>query len=323
MNLPPLLIDRNLQQMLAMCSEIQSTSGPVIALSGQDVVTLEPVGACLLAMCSRKAALKDQRIEISGMRSPLRAILRDFSSGITFADDAGDDGGESKLGASVSRHVQTARQANAAANDMANYMAQFIPAEDRLEMSQDNYGLRIHHAVQPAIAYILSELLDNVFCHAATTDFREPNAWVAVQSYPAGDLMRVAVVDDGCGFLGSLRGLPENPPKNHFEATTRAFQPFLTSKGVPLLYAERRHMGLGLPVCNAISRSLDGFLHAASGNAWVERPNSVRQVNRTADAFFQGTIVALELHRRGATPNLLRDVLATFSGSADLRLRFD
>ena len=189
-------------------------------------------------------------------------------------------------------------------------------------MLLDDYGLRIHHAVQPALAHVLSELVDNVFSHAATDEFRDPSAWLAVQSYPTGDLLRVAVVDDGCGLLGSLRSLTENPPKSHFEAAIQAFQPFVSSKRTRQMYAERTHMGLGLAVCRAICQRLEGSIYAASGNAWVENPGLPTQVTKSADPFYQGTIVALEFHRRAVTTGMLQSILAHFSGSADLRLKF-
>jgi hypothetical protein len=322
MKLPGLLIDQNVQTTLECCAEIWQSPARKIDLDGSNVVAIEPVAACLLAVSARRVSGSGKRLAITGLRPALRTTLRQFNVGIHFPDDEEGDAEGDTSGACVSRHVRAASHANAAANEMANYMAQFIPTEDRNEMLRDQYGLRIHHAIQPALAYVLTELLDNVFCHAAAEPFPNPNAWVSVQSYPQGDLMRLAVVDDGCGLLASLRDIPE-PPKNHFEATTRAFQPFLTSKGVPLLYAERRHMGLGLPVCNAICRSLDGAVYTVTGNAWVERPNTERQANKTAARFMQGTIVSIELHRRAATTNLLKDILASFSGSPDLRLRFD
>jgi signal transduction histidine kinase len=246
-------------------------------------------------------------------------IVRGFDAPIEFVD--GECRGSNFP--CVSQCIKTATEAERACNVMADHIAQLIPREDRAEMLRDRYGLRIHHAIQPALAYVLAELVDNVFSHAASVQFPNPFGYLSVQNYDAGDLVRIAVVDDGCGLLATLRGSVEHPPRSHQEAIHRAFEPRTTSKGIRTLYAERRHMGMGLAVCREISRRLGGYIHSVTGNAWVARPGMEDQANRVADPFFQGTIVAVELHRRGATSGVLADTLRSLTESPELRVRFE
>lgn len=185
----------------------------------------------------------------------------------------------------------------------------------------DQYGLRIYHAVQPALAYVLTELLDNVFSHSRTTDFPNPTAWLAAQWYAVGDLVRVAVVDDGCGVLASLEGLVE--PASHFDAARMAFQPFVSSKSLPLLYADRRHVGLGLTVCRDICQRLHGQIYAATGDARVVNPGLDNEKSQKLQPPYQGTIVSLRFHRRAATTRTMQEIFAKYSGTPDLRTRFD
>jgi signal transduction histidine kinase len=218
--------------------------------------------------------------------------------------------------------IASQSEANAVANRISQRIAEFIPAEDRASMLQDRYGMLIHHAVQPALAHILSELLDNVFSHSRTVDHPTPMAWLVTQWYSEGDLVRVAVVDDGCGLLASLRGLHE-PPRNHFEAAVLAFRPFVSSKNIPSMYAERRHMGLGLSVCRDICQRLDGCIYAVSGNAWVANAGLPNEQRHKLERASQGTIVSLEFHRRAATTRTIQDILARYQGSPNLRARFE
>lgn len=213
-------------------------------------------------------------------------------------------------------------EANAVANRISQKIAEFIPAEDRASMLEDSYGVLIHHAVQPALAHILSELLDNVFSHSRTVDYLSPTAWLVTQWYSEGDLVRVAVVDDGCGLLASLRGLHE-PPKNHFDAAGLAFQPFVSSKNIPSMYAERRHMGLGLTVCRDICQRLSGCIYAISGNAWVINAGLPGETRHKLEVPYQGTIISLEFHRRAATTRTIQDILTRYQGAPHLRARFD
>lgn len=323
MRLPPLMIDDNLLPLLQVVEHVRRQTGGVIELDGSLVVSLGPVAACLIAVAARAARRAGRILRVRHLPAAFQPILQGLDGDLVeLPDGSVADPQESGGEASVSRQVFAARDANNAANLLANYIAKFIPREDRSEMLLDQYGTRIHHAIQPALAYVLTELVDNVFSHAATDEYRTPHAYMAIQSYPVGDLLRIAVVDDGCGLLGSLRGLLDSPPRNHFEAVIRAFEPFLSSKGTASMYAERRHMGLGLAVCCEICRRLGGRIYAASGNAWVQDPDLPSPSSRSAEPFYQGTVISLEIYRRGVTSGLLQDALSRFSGHHDLRLRF-
>ncbi|HTQ37307.1 MAG TPA: ATP-binding protein [Steroidobacteraceae bacterium] len=289
------MLDDNLLPALTAVDYAKREQSRIVELDAIDVVTLQPSAACLIAVAARSVRESGRTLRIARLRPQLRPLIQQLDAAIELVG-AGSEGppapapGEET---SISIQIHNARDANAEANRLATYIAQFIPREDQAEMLRDLYGVRIHHAIQPALAHILAELVDNVFSHAATEEYRSPHAYMAVQSYPAGDLLRVAVVDDGCGLLGSLRALPENPPRNHYDAATRAFEPFVSSKKSLAIYAERRHMGLGLPVCREICQQLGGRIHAATGNAWIQDPGLSTQTNRQADPFFQGTLICL------------------------------
>ncbi len=324
MHLPALMLDDNLLPALAVVDYAKHEQGRITNLDATKVMTLQPSAACLIAVAARSARDSGGTLRITGLLPQLQPLVQQLDPSIEFIEASGASPTASTAGeeTSISVQIHSARDANTEVNRLATYIAQFIPREDQAEMLRDQYGLRIHHSIQPALAYILTELVDNVFSHAATDEYRSPHAYMAVQSYSAGDLLRVAVVDDGCGLLGSLRSLPGDPPRNHYEAVTRAFEPFVSSKSSPSIYAERRHMGLGLPFCREICQRLGGRIHAATGNAWIQNPGLSTQASRQADPFFQGTLICLEIFRRGVTNRLLQDVLAHFSGPPDLRLRF-
>lgn len=321
MELPALLIDKNVRAALQIVNAARAATTAVVDFDASGVVAIEPVAACALAVAARAAKVAGRQLRIRGLSPELRRLVSEMECEIDLGDSCIQECDSEALTATMA--VPTSSRANEAANRLADRIARFIPREDRDAMLLDHYGVRIHNAIQPALAHVLSELVDNVFSHAVTTDFPDPSAWLVVQAYRSGDLMKVAVVDDGAGLLGSMRGVEGVAPKNHFEATVKVFEPFVSSKSARALYAERRHMGLGLTVCREICQRLDGLIYAVSGNAWVSNPGLTSQRSQVADPSFQGTIISLEFHRRAVTTNMLSEVLSKLSGSANLRLRFE
>jgi signal transduction histidine kinase len=312
-------LDAKPDAALQILRYVASSPLQTVELHAAALAVIQPVGVCLLANAARSAQYAGRQLLIRNASQKVRRALADLAASVELQ---GEGTIESWQGPMFAMAVKSQSEANVVANRISQRIAEFIPAEDRAAMLQDRYGVRIHHAVQPALAYIFSELLDNVFSHSRTVDHPGPTAWLVTQWYSEGDLVRVAVVDDGCGLLSSLRGFHE-PPKNHFEATGLAFQPFVSSKNIPSMYAERRHMGLGLTVCRDICHRLDGCIYAISGNAQVANAGLPDEKRHKLEAPYQGTIVSLEFHRRAATTRTIQDILTRYQGAPHLRARFD
>lgn len=319
MKLPSLILDTQPGPALRMLANASSSTAANVDMDAFDLTAIEPVGVCLLARIAHRARIAGKPIVIRNGCPTLRFLLESTRTDIAWESMKTES--PLTVRSTLAMTVGTQAEANTIANKLAVEIAKFVPAEDRQAMT-DQYGLRIYHLVQPALAYVLTELVDNVFSHSRTADFPNPTAWLAAQWYAAGDLVRVAVVDDGCGLLGSLKGLPD-PPANHFDAARLAFQPFLSSKSERLIYADRRHMGLGLTICRDICQRLEGQIYAASGNARVLNPGLSDEDRHRVEPFYQGTIFSLTFHRRAATTRTLQDILARYLGRADLRARFD
>jgi hypothetical protein len=265
-------------------------------------------------------------VSISDAPQPLRTVIEhlgcrvDWSS-MTEEKLAADTGALRQVPVTAGV-IRSMSEANGVANNLARQLASFVPTEDRANMLESSYGTLCCDAVKEALAYLMSELLDNVVSHSRTREHPNSIGWVAAQYYPAGDLVRVSVVDDGCGFLATMRDMPEDPPKDHWAAIERAFVPFASSKRLSGLYADRSHMGMGLTVCRDICTRLNGIAYAASGNAWVVNPGMDNQSRRKLLHPYQGVIVSLELHRRAITPGIVADIVSRYMRKKDLPVRF-
>jgi hypothetical protein len=315
--LPGLLLDVKPSEGLRVLDHVRH--GGDVEFDASDLTVIQPVGACLLASAARATQRAGKRLILENWPPELKPLLEGLGCPIEWGRQQEAPG--KPQGPTLALSLPNEAAANKAVNELSSRIAAFIPPEDRVAID-DHQGLRIYHAVQPALAHVLSELIDNVFSHARTVEFPTPMGWVAAQWYPQGDLVRVAVVDDGCGLLGSLRG-HSPPPINHYDATILAFQPHVSSKAEPRIYAERRHLGLGLPISRDICRRLSGRIYGASGNALVMNPGLSNQTAQRLDPFFQGTIISLEFHRRVATVRTVSEIILSYTGTSNLRPRFD
>jgi hypothetical protein len=312
--LPALLIDANLRAALQIPSRVTEASTRSVSLNANAVTAIQPVGACLLASAAHVARVGGKELVVDQWSSQFRQLMERLSCAITWGDQQPQVSGaaEKPQAPTVAMPVTSRREGNTVANELSARIAAFIPSEDRAAVLEDDHTTRAYQAVEPALAYILVELVDNVFSHAQYRA-ETPAAWVAAQWYPLGDLIRVAIVDTGCGLLASLRGW-RTPPKNHFEATRLAFEAFVSSKRDVGMYADRSHLGLGLTICRDICERLGGTLYAASGNAWVINPGLSSEETRMLEISHRGTIVSLEFHRRAITNWTMQEILEKYTG---------
>lgn len=306
------MLDADLRRVATTVASICADPGRTVVIDAADLVTVQPVGICLLSSAIRAVARSGRRTVIRNAAPAVRYTLEDMHAEIDW-EPLSDAATEDALTPNTVIRVESRSDANDAANVLATAIARFIPAEDRTGVLRDKYGLQIFDAVQPALAYVASELLDNVFSHSRSETRRDSVGWIAAQYYSSGDLVRVSIVDDGCGFLESMRALEIVHPKRQDVAIRSAFQPFVSSKCYSGLYSDSSHMGLGLTVCRDLCQTANGTIYCASGTALVSNPGTDRESVSRLDHGYQGAIIALEFHRRAVTPWTIGEIVKRYS----------
>lgn len=191
------------------------------------------------------------------------------------------------------RIVTSIEDADATANALAEAIATFAPPE----YSQD--GSITRDGVSVPLGYIFTELLDNAMTHGRGKGFGHAAAFVAAQYYQHGDLIRLAVVDNGCGFLKSLESHKAMHDKSHATAIRTAFVPGVSCNKDVGLFTDSLNAGLGLTVSRDIAIMTEGSVAGGSGDAWLNQPGLEKKEMATRIPFWQGSMLNLELHRRG------------------------
>jgi ABC-type transporter Mla MlaB component len=120
------------------------------------------------------------------------------------------------------------------------------------------------------LRYALSELIENALTHAKREGSFNASVWVAAQYYKDqqnGGRIQVAVVDNGCGFLATLRNHAELRAKTHAEAIRAALQPKVSCNRDMGPFGGSVNEGVGLTTTVRIAKETGGSVHIASGDA--------------------------------------------------------
>lgn len=121
------------------------------------------------------------------------------------------------------------------------------------------------------IEYALKELLENSLSHAKREGNGRSSVWVACQHFRTSGDVRLAIVDNGCGFLATLRGHAELTESTDGAAIQAALVARVSCNRGPSVSfeSESQNQGVGLTTTAKIAAAAEGHLVVVSGNAWV------------------------------------------------------
>jgi len=213
--------------------------------------------------------------------------------------------------------VSSQDDADTIANQLADAIVQFVPPEF---LQADNAFTR--DTVRTPLAYVITELLDNSLTHGRGKGFAQASVWIAAQYYSAGDLIRLAVVDNGCGFLKSLESHPAVVPKSHSVAVRKGFDAGVSCNKEVALFTDALNAGIGLTISRDIAIRSGGIVWAGSGDAYIGDPGrETETIGRIP--YWQGSMLNIELHRRGLIAFNFRDLFSKYErGAAHPGIRF-
>lgn len=210
--------------------------------------------------------------------------------------------------------VQEGREIEGTARRLAAAMVGHIPDLQVDSEPDEMTGVSLQDRLLEPLEYIFSELLDNVFQHARTPVFDKACAWVGAQYTPTSDKIRLAIADNGCGFLYALREHPNLTEKTDAGAINLALQERISSNPALLLMGSgaSTNQGVGLTIVSRIAHRANGRMWVASGSAIVE---AVRRTVRSVSAPWQGSILSLELARKQLMNIRIHQIVGTLEGA--------
>lgn len=146
-----------------------------------------------------------------------------------------------------------------------------------------------------ALQYAAGELLSNAKYHSGG------RAFASAQFFPARNLVRIAVADDGMGIRRSFTNTSREADAATADSAIRlALTPGVSSallRPISQPYGGQNHRGVGLSITRILAKEAGGRLTIATEDGWFDELNG-REISRTgAPHQVPGTLVALTLHR--------------------------
>lgn len=316
----------NLAAVLAFCNRINSDSDNTIACDASNLRFVDPVGLCLLAATCHHLAKAGRNLGLNNVSPEIIGYLARMdlfkACGIDYHE-------------SFSRHdrrtdlvevcvADKAADGEHLANKIVTALVGCTPDYDPNATPDEMSGFLPQDHLQKPLHYVFSELLENSLTHAKRAGYQASRAWVAAQYYKKEDRIRLAVVDNGCGFLSSLRKHPKLAKTSHEAAIRLAFEPRITcNRDLDVHPNETANQGIGLTVIREIARKSGGIIRVASGDSLLtltsDRPGAAVDP-------WQGVILAAEFKREFLRQVRIHEIiqeLTDTSVASGPRVRFE
>lgn len=313
-------------EAMIFCKEVLKSNDGDIDIDACYLHFTDPFGIALLGACFHEIKARGQKIRINNLSANLSGYLQrmDLFEGAELMNCQPESGTRHNRSDSLveltmlSQHSEVGNLSNKLANAIVGGFGDVDPNEPEDEMTGFNTFLKL---VQP-LQYALNELLENSLTHARRSGNRDASVWIASQYYPKTGVIKLGVVDNGCGFLESLQNHPALTSKRHLNAILLALQPRISCNRELGLRGDTRNQGVGLTTSSRIFQHAVGRMVLISGNAMHDTLGKSQESTNDL-CFWNGVGIAMECQRSRLADVKFRELLPPLDDIPPARLRFE
>jgi hypothetical protein len=269
--LPYSIGSRDIPSLFSLCSKVQQSNDANIELDGSKVEFIDPQGLAVLG--ALLAPMTDRRISMPWLPTNIAGYMErmNFFSHCSIEDVEVPAWGRNKIPDKLVELtcVKSRVDSDAVANRLADAITGTLTTANPHAPYDRDTGKNHYDRLRYPIWYSLSELLENSLTHARQKDNYHASVWVASQYYEKTGIVKMAVVDNGCGMLATLAGHPDLPKNTHLSAISTALVPRVSCNRDGSLYMNQGNQGVGLTTTARIARTARGWLVIASGDSYL------------------------------------------------------
>lgn len=323
--LPKVVGVRNLTDLFSVCEKVRTSFGPVV-LDGQDVEFFDPLGIAVLgALLEPIAGQRPIRIEwlpvhLGYYLDRMDVLKRCEVEGVETRPGERRDRSDTLVELTrLSRDDEVDEAAHRLASALAGHLTQEDPAAEKDERT----GLNKFDGFRRPLQYAITELLLNALSHAKRDGRIDASVWVAAQFYKSNGWVRLAIVDNGCGILATLRHSPLLSERTHIAAIPTALTPYVSCNPDVGLPGGTANQGVGLTTSHRIAKATKGGLILVSGDAAVRAYSDIRPHFLGQGAHWQGVAIQMSCQRSKLPSVNIAALLPPIENPPVVNLRFD
>jgi signal transduction histidine kinase len=317
--LPALLLTANVSSVFQICAQLDGARDPVVCDASRLIVA-EPMALCALIATLARMQRLGRDVQVVGLSPQLRRQLEALDVLARTLHSSDDDRTSAYQGTLHVYRVRVEREGDEIANKIARAIASLIPSSRPASSALE--PVQRYREIEFPLAYVFTELIDNALRHGRGRGYDYAGVWLSAQYHPPMGLIRLAVADDGCGFLKTFQGRDDLRVQNHAEAVRVGFRPFTSSKRDVGLFADTQHQGLGLTICRDLACRSEGTISVVTGNAWLMNPGTESEQSKLAP-FWQGAVLSVELRLPALNTINFFEIANKYNPDPDLPIRFN
>lgn len=327
LNCPAYLTIKSPDSLIGLCG-IALAADDSVMLDARALRFADPFGLALLGATFYMLQQRGQTVRVAGLTDAVGGYLQrmDVFEGVELVDCAlprGQRHDQSDGLVELTRLDQRS-QIDRAANQLAGALVGRMPDIDPNEPCDEMSCVNTADRITIPISYALTELLNNAMSHARLKGHGDACVWVASQYYRSKGRLQLAVVDNGCGILETLRyhaSLRDLPRKTDLDAILAALRPRVSCNRDLGVFSDSTNQGIGLTTTARIAEHAGGRLIVVSGAGYHDPLGCSRRLANSAR--WQGVAVALECQRDALLNVRIRELMPPIEGMPPLHLRFE
>lgn len=297
--LPENVGTRDVAALFELCAKVRSTSDNEVTLDASKVQFFDPFGLAVLG--ALLGGMDDRRITMPWLQVEHAGYLArmNFFKYVDVQDVELPNWGRSDRRDRLTEltKVESHTDCDEAANRLADAITGTLTSTRADPEDYRGKGSQ-HERFRYPLWYSLSELLENSLTHARQGGRRNASVWVAAQYFEGNSEVKLAVVDDGCGMLETLKRHEALDERTHHGAIRAALKARVSCNRDGTLYNTQGNQGVGLTTTARIAEAAGGGLIIVSGDA-VHRtkPNSGATGLLPRDGWWNGVATCFHCRR--------------------------
>jgi ABC-type transporter Mla MlaB component len=276
-------------------------TGQRISLDCRNLRFVDPLGLCVLHHWFKELEAGGVGVQLANLPLAIETWLRRMNlfadlGNLEFEDRTSHYARNQLQGNVIEvRSVNSLQESDRVANEIANSLLHGVAD---VSWEPDPEGMRASEGevLSDELSYVFAELLNNSLDHGRSRGYPHACAKVAAQYYPTLNKLRIAIVDNGCGLLETLRGHSKMEGANDdLTAIHVALMPKVScNRDVGI--RDSVNEGLGLTMSAEMALSSGGKVGIFSGRGRLKQAANERIFSQPIE-FWQGTAVFLEFDR--------------------------